>query len=1125
MAFTDRFQHTQSRFIFYFLVAALLPLMLFCSASAFYWSHTIVALESAKLESIRDLKVREINSWLDEQMASMRLIAEDEEIRNLEGPFSHTNQSLEDLQLAGRALALLSRNLQYSPSYSKYFIVNAQTGKIELSTEKSEDGTSYATQSDYLEVVKNHTLVILDAHISRQNSQPALGFALPIFANSDAHRLIGVLITELNLSTSLYPLLADRTGLGQTGETLVVNKNVFFINPLRSAPDAPLRLSTQALPSVLAAKGNTGVVRSRDYRGIEVLAAHTHIPRLHWGFVAKQDITEILAPIDQLLKYSALVLAVLIVGILVLVRWLAGTVAGPVLELAEVSRRLRGGDFTARNSIHRIDELGMLATSFNEMADFMAHRLEVEHAVSELNDTMVQTKRIETFFSDLLRKMIELTGASLGAAYNRSVDGLRFELAASIGAGAPVQRAFDPATMEGELGILLASPRIQWLSGIPEDTRFVFNAVAGQAIPRDIVTVPLLAGGQVSALISLASLKPIASETLDTLHRSWPTMNAALANLLAQEHTRQLARELTIKNEELLAQSSELQAQTDELRVQTEELREQASEMDAQRAMILEADRLKSEFLSNMSHELRTPLNSVLALSQLMLNRGTGRNPEREAEYLRVIERNGRHLLSLINDILDLSKIESGRMDLTYGEADMRELIIRSIDTVRPLAEAKGLTIETEFDDHLRLSTDEGKVVQILVNMISNAIKFSDHGTIGVSAHLAGNSMRIAVSDEGIGIDSNDIPYIFDEFRQVDGSTTRRHEGTGLGLSICQKLSNLLGGEITVKSKPGEGSRFTLHLPLCQPQRSRQDSRVHGSNGGAKRPGAEHAGATRPWPQPPVVLIAEDNEVARLQIGSVISDIGGRALEAAGGAEALEIMSQSAPDLLILDLMMPGVDGFQVLERMRAIPALADMPVLVLTAKELSWNERARLATSNVQELVQKGSIDRDQLSSCIRNLLGNWVVKASADGCAPEVAQPDLTPAASAPSAPQAELRRLVLVVEDNPDNRFTISEVLDGMSMEYVMAEDGRRGVELAQQLRPGLVLMDIQLPVLSGLDATRLIKADPALSIIPVIALTAKAMAGDSVTIMAAGCDGYLSKPFSPQDLEGVVRQWLS
>ena len=1116
------FHHVRSRFNFYFLAASLLPLLLVFGAGAAYMRHTLSGLEAAKLESIRDLKVREINNWYDERMMDAVLLAKDEEIRNLEGPFTHPAPTMDDLQLTERALGLINRTLQNYPVYTKFSIANVRTGKVELSTDKAEEGASCAEKAEYLEVCKSQALVVLNAHLSRPSGHAALGFVAPIFANSDTKRLSGVLFMEMDLETSLFPLLADRTGLGQTGETLIVNKDHVFINPLRGVADAPLKFRTNARPSALAAAGLTGTLASTDYRGVRVLAAHTHIPRLHWGFVAKQDLAEINAPITQLLVYGGIFFAILLAGIILASRVLSATVAGPVLELAGVSRRLRGGDLKARSAVRRDDEVGQLAASYNEMADFMAHRIEVEHGVSELNDAMVQTRRIEAFFQELLRKLIELTGASLGAAYARSADGLSFELAASLGAAATLQREFDPAALEGELGIALANPRIQWLTGIPEDTRFVFNAVAGQAVPRAIITVPLLDGGRVMALLSLASLRDFPSEILDTLERAWSTMNAALGNLLAQERTHLMARELAVKNEELQSQSSELQAQTDELRLQTEELRHQADEMEAQRALILEADRLKSEFLSNMSHELRTPLNSVLALSQLMLTRGTGRDPEREAEYLRVIERNGRHLLGLINDILDLSKIESGRMDLSYVETDMGEIIARALDTIRPLAEAKELALETELGDNLRLSTDDGKVHQILVNLVSNAIKFSDHGAIRVSAQITGRQIQVAVHDQGIGIEFKDIPYIFDEFRQVDGTTTRRHEGTGLGLAICQKFARLMGGEILVKSKPGEGSCFTLNLPLGQPQGTHPEPRHNGGgnggnggNGGSRHAAVAGENVVPPaWAKPPVVLIAEDNEIARLQIGSVIADIGGRVLEAAGGAQALEMMAQTPPDLLILDLMMPEVDGFQVLERLRAVPALAEMPVLVLTAKELTWRERARLDSGNVQELVQKGSIDREQLGACIRHLLGQGVVEA-----------PGAEPAAPAAAAAEPEpRRRLVLVVEDNADNRFTVSEVLDGMELEYVLAEDGRRGVELARQLRPGVILMDIQLPVLSGLDATRLIKSDPALAAIPIIALTAKAMRGDAATFAAAGCDDTLFKPFTPQDLEGVVRKWL-
>ena len=260
-------------------------------------------------------------------------------------------------------------------------------------------------------------------------------------------------------------------------------------------------------------------------------------------------------------------------------------------------------------------------------------------------------------------------------------------------------------------------------------------------------------------------------------------------------------------NSELAASNRELQSQAAELKAQTAELEEQ-------RVRVVEADRLKSEFLSNMSHELRTPLNSILALSQLMISKGTGVDQETESEYLGVIERNGRHLLNLINDILDLSKIESGRMELEFSRFGSREIVDRVMDTIAPLAAEKGLKVRLDTEQATEIYSDSARVYQVVLNLASNAVKFTDQGEISLSIKTEPGELQYEVRDTGIGIDPDKLSGIFDRFNQVDGSSSRRYDGTGLGLAICRKLADLLGGGIKVQSRPGLGSTFVLSLPL-----------------------------------------------------------------------------------------------------------------------------------------------------------------------------------------------------------------------------------------------------------------------------------------------------------------------
>lgn len=644
-----------------------------------------------------------------------------------------------------------------------------------------------------------------------------------------------------------------------------------------------------------------------------------------------------------------------------------------------------------------------------------------------------------------------------------------------------------------------------------------------------------------------------------------------------------------------------------------------------QRVQVQEADRLKSEFLSNMSHELRTPLNSVMALSQLMLERASAENNQQDVEYLRVIERNGRNLLNLINDILDLSKIEAGRMEIYNEDLQPAAMIELALTSIRPLAEEKGLQLEVDKGDLPTVRSDGGKIQQILVNLISNAVKFTEEGTIHLSVSMHGNEMWYAVTDTGIGISAENQKGIFDEFRQADGTTTRRHEGTGLGLAICQKLAKLLGGEIAVESTIGEGSTFTFKLPtvavawpvqqsnqrvteqtepvlqansagtilvIDDDPASRELLRGYLMDSGFEavvaQSGAEGIDLARKImplaitldvmmpgldgftvlerlrshpashdvpviiltakdlsrteqqdlerqvhrilfkasfdrtqlmqelssvisklnsaavDDNSVVLVVEDNEVAALQIRTVVEELGYQVVVASGGAEAIRLVTETVPAAVILDLMMPEIDGFQVLQQIRSTAATVDLPVLVLTAKELTGEERSQLSNNNVQQLIQKGSLDRDQLATRVAELLN-------------EPGKPAVKPSPPTPTKTrplQQAGKGQILVVEDNPDNLFTITALLDALNHPYLTAADGLQAIQITRQAKPDLILMDIQLPGVSGVEATRTIKADPELSHIPIVALTARAMKGDREEILTQGFDDYLAKPIDAE-----------
>jgi signal transduction histidine kinase/DNA-binding response OmpR family regulator/HAMP domain-containing protein len=874
---------------------------------------------------------------------------------------------------------------------------------------------------------------------------------------------------------------------------------------------------------VRAAQGETGIVETKDYRGEMVLAAYTHVPLMKWGFVAKRDLTEVYAPIRKMLRDMALIIFVAAVIIVFISLLLAGTISRPILVIREVVGRFAKGDLDARCPVTGSDEIAALGTSFNETAATLAGQITIRKGGADIFRTMSAAGQLDNFASDLIVRLIDISGSHLGAFYRRSENGQMFQQIASVGLNDDLALSFNAKELEGELGEALTTGNISRIRNIPPDTVFTFKTTAGTAIPREIITIPLVLNSKVEAVVSLATLDSYADTFIKILEQARIGMNAAYFNLVANakiavmaDELRESNEETTALNEELQEQTEELQEQTEELQEQTVELQKQAVNLETQSQQVIEASRLKSEFLSNMSHELRTPLNSVLALSQLMLSRGVGNKPEDDIEQLQVIERNGQLLLKLINEILDLSKIEAGQMELAFSDIDPREIVERVISTMRPLANEKALKLEHTYTKVPRIHSDGERIGQILLNLLGNAVKFTEKGQIGFNISATTEIISFALTDTGIGISETDLPHIFEEFRQVDGSTTRKYGGTGLGLAICQKMAFHLGGDILVDSTLGEGSTFTLQLPLRCPVVPAGAEVSAGPLPEAKsKPGPRRRRHGKPLAEKPLVLMVEDNEIAVLQVRTALEEYGYRVNVAADGEMGLIAVNEEIPDAIILDLNMPGIDGFQVLEQLRSEVDTMDVPVLVLTAKELTVQERASLKRNNIYELIQKGNVDRDELVATVSNMIDRQAASETVPSKTAQVMR--VMP------SPSSDRSDTILVVEDNADNLLTIKAILDNMGCSYIVARDGEQAVTVARESRPGLILMDIQLPIMSGLESTRRIKADPKLNGTPIVALTARAMAGDREEILAAGCDDYLSKPLDTEKVKSIVRKW--
>jgi adenylate cyclase len=662
-------------------------------------------------------------------------------------------------------------------------------------------------------------------------------------------------------------------------------------------------------------------------------------------------------------------------------------------------------------------------------------------ALGEVSQTVNSTLDLETVLSAIVSKATQLSGTEAGTIYVFDEASREFQLRATHGMTESLIDAVKDQHAEISQAVALAIEQRQPMQtpDLQESPPSVARDIMLRAGYLARLVVPLLGADRIVGALVVRRQAP----------GEFPKNTIELLQTFAAQSV------LAIQNARLFS-----------------EIEEKSRQLES-------ASQHKSQFLASMSHELRTPLNAIIGLTDMLVNNAPRFGTEKALEPLRRVHRAGTHLLGLINQVLDLSKIEAGRLELNVESVSIAPLVEEVIGTARPLAEQNKNTLSAECPRDLPpIEADAMRLRQIILNLLSNACKFTKAGDVKLQVTTAVREGRqfveIAVIDTGIGMTAEQMSRLFEEFSQVDASTARQYGGTGLGLAITRRLCQMMGGDVTVASEPGKGSTFTVRLPFAAGRLAYEPATPAGE-AVVTEPGRDY------------VLVIDDDATARDLIADYLGQAGFTVITAAGGGEGLKRAKEYHPIAITLDVIMPDIDGWTVLAALRGDPELADIPTIMATILD---EQRHGMTLGAVGYLTKP--IDREKLVHLIAKY--------------------------RAPSGPTR-----VLVVEDDATQRERIRCWLEPQNWLLIEADNGRVALDRLRECLADVILLDLMMPEMDGFQLVAEMQKHPAWSRIPVIVVTARDLTVEDHARLNSGIEMVLRKEtFSPKTLIECVRQ---
>ena len=899
----------------------------------------------------------------------------------------------------------------------------------------------------------------------REASEPYMTMAIAGSGSS-----AGVVVAEVNLKF-IWEVIS-RIRVGQAGHAYVVDT----AGNLIAHPNISMVLrktNFSSLPQVArasqAAETDDPATVGKDLAGREVLTAHASIAPLDWVIFLERPLTEAFAPLYASLVRSLLLLLAGLVLAVVASLVLARKIIRPIATLQAGAERIGAGTLDQPIELHTGDEIEALAGSFNRMTvqlresysnlerkvedrtHDLTEALQRLTALAEVGRAVSSTVDLQAVLESIVVHAVRLTGTDDGTIYEYDEAGQQFLVSVSCGMTdehVAELRAVPLKLGEGAVGRAIASGGPVQIPDV-----LVAGAYTGRLYDlavksgvRALLAVPLLREDRIIGGLVVRRREPgeFSLELVDLL-----------GTFAAQSA-------LTIQNARLFR-----------------EIEEKGRQIEI-------ASRHKSQFLANMSHELRTPLNAIIGVTDLLLEDARDlADRADQVEPLERVMRAGRHLLALINDVLDLSKIEAGKMELYLESFPIAPLLNDVSETVRTIAEGNGTALSIECAADIgTMRADATRVRQALLNLASNAVKFTQNGRVTIAAtrvlSQTGEVIVLRVSDTGIGMAPEQTARLFQDFTQADASTTRKYGGTGLGLAISRRFCRMMGGDITVDSAPGQGSTFTITLPAAVDPASAAEGRRE-TPAPARLPRTTSRGARS-------VLVIDDDAIVRDVLGRYLERQGFQVITAADGIEGLTRAREHHPAAITLDIMMPGLDGWTVLAALKGDPDLADIPVVLVTIVD---EKQRGYALGVVEHLVKP--VDRERLAAILRQWCG-------------------------APGH--------VLLVEDDGDVRGLMRQALASAGWTISEAENGRVALERMAERRPDAIVLDLVMPEMDGFEFLAAFRAHEAWRGVPVLVVTARDLTDEDRQRFNGGVERVIQKGgYAGEDLLREVAEALT